>query len=133
MVESKDVELNADDSKALGALIQNLKFFVLSTDDGVMGFDGDESIMEGVSRGKYHVVQRWCASVCHPDKRGLNPFLAICTFLIDTSTLSEKPKTRAKDLPVRQGLSECSLPHGFSCLSLAGGRRGFGNPGEVLR
>ena len=98
LVESKDVELNANDSKALGALIQNLNFFQLSMDDSVRGFDGDEWIIEGVSHGKYHFAQRWCATAYNPDKRGLRPFLALCTFLIDKSTLSERPRNKGHKL-----------------------------------
>jgi hypothetical protein len=56
LVESKDVALDADDSKTLAALIQNLNFFQMSTEDDVRGADGDEWIIEGVSHGKYHVA-----------------------------------------------------------------------------
>ncbi|MGB6875300.1 MAG: hypothetical protein WBD87_04640 [Candidatus Acidiferrales bacterium] len=98
LVESKDIELNADDSKALEVLIQNLSFFQSPTDDGIIGNDGDEWIMEGVSHGKYHVVQRWCAADYNPKKRGLKPFLALCKFLIDKSTLSERPRNKGHKL-----------------------------------
>lgn len=98
LVESKDIELDADDSKALGVLIQKLNFFQLATDDDVLGNDGDEWIIEGVSHGKYHVAQRWCATEYDPDKRGLKPFLAICKFLVDKSTLSERPKNKGHKL-----------------------------------
>lgn len=95
-----DVELDADDSKTLDALIQDLSFFHLPTDDdkGVIGFDGDEWIIEGVSQGKYHVVQRWCAADYNPEKRGLKPFLALCKFLIDESALSERPRNKGHKL-----------------------------------
>jgi hypothetical protein len=66
LVESKDVELNVDDSRTVGVLIQNLKFFALPTDDSVRGFDGDQWIIEGVSHGKYHFAQRWCATAYNP-------------------------------------------------------------------
>jgi hypothetical protein len=98
LVESKDFELGADDSKTLGVLIQNLNFFELSAEDTVRGFDGDEWIIEGVSHGKYHVAQRWCAPAYNPDKRGLKSFLALCGFLIDKSTLSERPKNKGHKL-----------------------------------
>jgi hypothetical protein len=90
--EAKDFELNAEDSKALEQLIQNVSFFQLATDDGVLGADGDEWILEGVSQGKYHVAKRWCASSHNPNKRGLTALLALCKFLLDKSTLSERPK-----------------------------------------
>ena len=98
LVESKDIELNSDDSKALGILIQNLNFFKLPHDDNVVGNDGDEWIIEGVFRGKYHLIQRWSASEDNPDKRGLKPFLALCKFLIDKSTLSERPTNKGHKL-----------------------------------
>ncbi len=46
LVEAKDIELSADDSKSLAVLIQNLNFFQLPTDDDVMGNDGDQWIIE---------------------------------------------------------------------------------------
>ncbi len=94
LVESKDVELGPDDSRALAFLIQNLNFFELPTDDSVIGADGDEWIMEGVSQGKYHLVKRWCASDYNPKKRGLMAFLALSKFLVDRSTLSQRPKNK---------------------------------------
>jgi len=94
LVESKEIELSADDSTALQGLIQNLDFFNLSTDDGVYGNDGDESIIEGVSHGKYHVVQRWCASSYDPEKRGLTAFLKLARFLLRESELSQGPKNK---------------------------------------
>lgn len=99
LIESKNVELDPGDSKNLVALIQNLNFFHLSTDDReVSGNDGEEWIVEGVSHGKYHVVERWCATDYNPDRRGLKPFLALCKFLIDKSTLSERPKDKGHKL-----------------------------------
>jgi hypothetical protein len=91
LVESKNSELSAEDSKTLEQLIQNVSFFQLPTDDGVFGHDGDEWIMEGVSRGKYHVVVRWCADSYDPEKRKLTAFLALCKFLLDKSALSGGP------------------------------------------
>lgn len=98
LVEAKDINLSASDSKALETLIQNLDFFQLSTNDNVRGFDGDEWILEGVSQGKYHLAQRWCADSYDPKKRGLTAFLALCRFLIDKSTLSERPKNKGHKL-----------------------------------
>jgi hypothetical protein len=98
LVEAKDIDLSADDSDALDALIQNLNFFQLSTRDGVFGHDGDEWILEGVSQGKYHLVHRWCASDYDPKKRKLTAFLALCKFLLGKSTLSERPKNKGHKL-----------------------------------
>ena len=98
LVEAKNIELSADDSKALGVLIQNLNFFQLSTEDPITGMDGDEWIIEGVAEGKYHVVVRWCADSYDPEKRKLTTFLALCRFLLDESTLSERPKNKGRKL-----------------------------------
>jgi hypothetical protein len=98
LVESKDVELDPEDSKTLGGLIQNMNFFKMAKEDDVRGMDGDEWIIEGVSHGKYHVATRWCAPNYGPDKRGLKPFLALCTFLLDKSTLSERLKNKGHKL-----------------------------------
>lgn len=98
LVEAKDIDLSTDDSNALEALIQNLHFSQLPTNDDVRGLDGDEWILEGVSQGKYHLVQRWCAASYDPKKRKLTAFLALCRFLLDKSTLSERPKNKGHKL-----------------------------------
>jgi hypothetical protein len=98
LAESKDIELGADDSKFLAVLIQNLNFFQLPAEDRVRGFDGDEWIVEGVSQGKYHVAVRWCANSYDPEKRKLTAFLALCRFLLDKSTLSERPTNKGHKL-----------------------------------
>jgi hypothetical protein len=98
LVEAKDIELGADDSKFLAALIQNLNLFQLPTEDDVIGKDGDQWIIEGVSQGKYHVAVRWCADSYEPEKRKLTTFLALCRFLLDKSTLSERPKNKGHKL-----------------------------------
>jgi hypothetical protein len=98
LVESKDVALGADDSKTLAVLIQNLNFFQMSTEDDVRGADGDEWILEGVSQGKYHVAARWCASSYDPRKRKLTAFLSLCKFLLNKSTLSERPRNKGHKL-----------------------------------
>jgi hypothetical protein len=98
LVETKDLELGVDDSNALDTLIHNLNFFRLPTEDDVRGEDGDEWIIEGVSQGKYHVATRWCAASYGPEKRNLTAFLALCRFLLDKSTLSERPKNKGHNL-----------------------------------
>jgi hypothetical protein len=94
LAESKDLELNPDDSKSLASLLEKLNFFQMTTQDKVRGFDGDEWILEGLNQGKYHVVTRWCASKYDPDKRGLKAFLEIFTFVIDKSMLSVRPTNK---------------------------------------
>lgn len=98
LVEQKEVKLTADDSKTLESLIAALGLFQMPTEDDTNGRDGDEWILEGVAEGRYHVVARWCAGSHEPKKRGLEPFLALCSFLIDKSTLSERPRNRGHEL-----------------------------------
>jgi len=98
LVESKNSELSAEDSKTLEQLIQKVSFFQLPSDDDVFGHDGDEWIIEGVSQGKYHVVVRWCADSYDPEKRKLTAFLALVKFLLDKAALSEKPKNKGHKL-----------------------------------
>lgn len=97
LVETKAIDLNADDSKTLETLIQNLDFFKLPTSDHVMGFDGDEWILEGVSQGQYHVIDRWCAT-SNTRKRGLTAFIAFSKFLLRESALSQGPTNKGHQL-----------------------------------
>jgi hypothetical protein len=101
LVEAKDIELSADDSKALEVLIQNLNFFQLPTDDCVLGLDGDEWILEGISQGKYHFVRRWCASSYNPDKRGLAALLRCPNFWSISPCCQTDRKIRATNLSER--------------------------------
>lgn len=94
VVESKEVQLSAEDARELRQLISDTKFFEMPTKDGILGLDGDETVFEGVSNGKYHVITRWCATSHEPKKRGLAAFNALCKFLIDKSGLSERPQNK---------------------------------------
>jgi hypothetical protein len=97
LVEQKNLKLSETDSKSLDSLVTALKFFHMPGHEDVLGFDGEEWILEGVADGKYHIVQRWSADY-DPKNRKLEPFLAFCKFLIDKSTLSERPKNRGHEL-----------------------------------
>jgi hypothetical protein len=96
LVESRDVELDADESKTLDVLLGN--FFRFPSEDKVGGFDGDEWILESVSHGQYHVFTYWCATSYNPEKRGLAAFVALSKFLVDKSTLSDRPKNKGHKL-----------------------------------
>ena len=91
LVEQKDVQLSEADSNALDLLIAGLNFFQMPTNDDVIGHDGDDWKLEGVSGGQYHVVYRWAASSVNTRKRGLKPFIALCKFFIDKSAISQRP------------------------------------------
>jgi hypothetical protein len=100
LIESKRVQLDDTDSKALDALVSSASFFRLPSkeDKKWVGMDGDDWVLEGLSGGKYHVVSRWCASSYNSKKRGLKPFVALCKFLIDESTLSQRPENKGHKL-----------------------------------
>ena len=96
LAEATDVELSTEDSKSLDVLIVNLGFFQMATADNVRGFDGDEWILEGVRKGKYHVAHRWCATSYDPERRGLTAFLAFVRFLLNKSRLSQLPPIKSR-------------------------------------
>jgi len=98
LVESIDTILSPEDSKTLAILIQNLAFFQMPAIDNIRGMDGDEWIMEAASQAKYHVIVRWCATSYNPAKRELAAFLTLCKFLVDVSTLSERPSNKGHKL-----------------------------------
>jgi len=70
----------------------------MSPERDLMGMDGDETVFEGVSGGKYHVINRWCATSYDPEKRGLLAFNRLCKFLIDKSKLSWRPRNKGHRL-----------------------------------
>lgn len=98
LAETKDTDLSLEDSNTLGALLRDVDFFQMSIRDNVRGYDGDEWILEGVSQGQYHVVQRWCAASYDPNNRKLKPFLALTKFLLDKSKLSKRPSNKGDKL-----------------------------------
>jgi len=98
LVETKEVQLSAEDAQKLSALLVEMKFFEMPTVENVRGFDGNETVFEGVSGGKCHVITRWCATAYDPKKRGLLAFNALCKFLIDKSKLSERPQNKGHRL-----------------------------------
>ena len=98
LVESREVELSADDSKTLDGVIRDLNFLQLATDDDVMIMDGDEWVLEGVSEGKYHLIQRGDAYSYRTAQRGLRAFHDLAKFLLDRCKLSpESIRNAVKD------------------------------------
>ena len=98
LAETREVTLSAEDTRKLTALFADAKFFEMPTEEDVRGFDGDETVFEGVSGRKYHVITRWCATAYDPKKRGLLAFNALCKFLNDKSKLSERPQNKGHRL-----------------------------------
>lgn len=96
LVESKEVELSANDSKTLEVLIRNLNFFQMTTDDDVMMLDGDEWVLEGVSQGKYHLIERGNAYNYRIEQRGLTAFHDLSKFLLDRCKLSRESIKQAR-------------------------------------
>jgi hypothetical protein len=87
LVQSKNIHLSAEDSMTLDGLIGNLKLFQMSTNDDVVGSDGELWVVEGVWQGQYRLVTRW-APPYDAANRGLQPFVAFCNFLVRKSKLS---------------------------------------------
>jgi hypothetical protein len=98
LTEQKHFDLTQSDSRMLDDLILKLNLFEMPHDDGVIGVDGDEWVIEGVSQGKYHFVVRWCATDYNPKKRGVENFNALCKFLVDKSKLSARPTNKRRAL-----------------------------------
>ena len=98
LTEEKDFDLTQADSRMLDDLIRKLNLFEMPSNDAVHGLDGDEWVIEGVSQGKYHFVERWCATDEKPEKRGLENFNVFCKFLVDKSKLSVRPTNKGHKL-----------------------------------
>jgi hypothetical protein len=97
VAEKHEVTLSRADTAALTKLLASLMMFERPTEDDHSGKDGDRWILEGVSGGKYHILNLWCAGD-ETKKRGLMPFLAVCDFLISKSKLAQRPKNRDHEL-----------------------------------
>ncbi len=52
--------LEAGEANRLADLLLYLRFWQLPTFVGDAGLDGTTWVLEGISRGRYHVVHRWC-------------------------------------------------------------------------
>jgi hypothetical protein len=82
LAEQKEIELSPGDSAAFDRLIARAAFFTIPISEESGGTDGEEWILEAVSGGKYHVVDRWCPNVYDTKKRKLEGFVALCIFLL---------------------------------------------------
>jgi len=98
LVESKEFELSAEDSKTLKELLRKLNFFQLMTDDGVVMDDGDAWILEGVSQGKYHLIERMNAYTYRTKQRRLTALHDLSKFLLDRCRLSPESIRQATHL-----------------------------------
>lgn len=97
VAERHEVMLSNDDTAKLSKRLDALKMFERPTEDAESGRDGDQWIFEGVSGGKYHLLNIWCAGN-DSKKRGLEPFVEVCRFLVTHSELTEQPKNRGDEL-----------------------------------
>ncbi len=60
IIEDKEKKLTIDDWDDFEGKINRIKFWQLAAlDEGLSGFDGSQWILEGKTRDKYHVVDRW--------------------------------------------------------------------------
>lgn len=97
VAEAHEVTLTQADTATLTKLLDALNMFERPTEDGHSGLDGDQWIFEGVTGGRYHILNLWCAGD-EVKKRGLEPFIAVCRFLIGHSKLTENPKNQGHEL-----------------------------------
>ena len=93
LAERKRIRLDEADSRVVADKIRKLNLFEIPTNETpeVHGNDGEEWIIEGLRRGKYHVVRRWCLSSYQTEKRRLQPILDLTDFLLTKSRLRHWP------------------------------------------
>jgi MFS family permease len=70
--------LGADQFRALYRNVEQAAFWDMPTELGELGLDGDQLIVEGVTAGKYHVVDRWDADPA---------YTKLCRQMLDLSGL----------------------------------------------
>lgn len=60
LISDSQRELSISEAKKVVELLDRMDFWTMPSflDDG--GLDGEQAILEGVSGGRYHVVDRWC-------------------------------------------------------------------------
>jgi hypothetical protein len=88
LAEQKDLLLTKRQAKRFEKLLSTTKFSKLATNDETRGFDGEQWILEGVTKGRYHLVVRWSATDDVKERR-LTDFVRLCRFLIDSAKLAE--------------------------------------------
>ncbi|MCL2772057.1 MAG: copper amine oxidase N-terminal domain-containing protein [Oscillospiraceae bacterium] len=59
MIENKTKTLSSDEVEKLQDMIKKYRFWGIPKEDKIMGLDGFDWIIEGVTNGKYHIVTRW--------------------------------------------------------------------------
>jgi hypothetical protein len=98
LAEQTQVNLTKELSQELNALVGRISFDKMPTGNDISGGrDGDETILEGVTGGKYHLVVRWTITY-DTDKRNLKPVINLCQFLVDHSGLKRRPEHIGEEL-----------------------------------
>ena len=83
----RTVALGDDEWNAFLKLIDEADYWALPTrNEGVMGFDGAQWILEGVKDGRYHVVDRWSPNKNYSPSNDLK-FRDACLYLLELSGL----------------------------------------------
>jgi hypothetical protein len=80
------IALSAGDVSILAQRFAEARFWELPTipaPDGAIGLDGAQWILEGLSGGRYHVVDRWSPEPKGPD----GPFRHLAAWLLELSGL----------------------------------------------
>lgn len=77
VLRSNEIALKQEDFCKFLDLLEKTNFWKMKTNNEVLGNDGAEWILEGVKKGRYHVVDRWS-----PDK---GEYREACIFLLKIS------------------------------------------------
>jgi len=76
----EEKELQSAEFKKIEGAFRQLGFWDIPTNSDYLGIDGSRWILEAAERGRYHVVDRWCANDNELEKK---EFVRFCEFLTD--------------------------------------------------
>ena len=87
LIAEQSFSAGREQVSAFQAKLENAEFWRLATGEkepeGIVRLDGAHWLLEGISAGQYHLVDRWCP------ERG--PYRAACLFLLELSRLKPSP------------------------------------------
>jgi hypothetical protein len=59
LLSEEERDLSPAEAKQFGTLLSGAAFWDMPSFDKTAGLDGSQAVLEGVSEGRYHVVDRW--------------------------------------------------------------------------
>ena len=95
LIENRTVALSADQAYMLDDILLKLEFMQMPTSEvsSPAVLDGTRWILEGIIAGEYHLVDRVDIDY-EVMRRGHEPLLNLCKFLIDRSGIAQHPFNR---------------------------------------